>query len=103
MSGSALVVRPIWPLQEYVPYRDACVAQAPIGIEFQVNDPVPIAHDVWGPRLTIHPFFSGPTINRDVRQAASFYKALTQPSVSNWLSDSLTAKSFSAENGDGCL
>jgi hypothetical protein len=81
-------------LEEYVPDRNACVTQVPIGIEFQVYDPVLIPHDVRSLRLTIHPFFSGPTIIRDVRQAASFYEALTQPSVSNWLSFGVTAKSL---------
>ena len=72
----------------------------PIGIEFQVYDPVLITNDVWGPHLTIDEVFSGPTIIRAARQAASFYEAVVQAGVSDWLSDSLTAKSFAAENID---
>jgi hypothetical protein len=54
-------------LEEDVPDRDACIAKVPIAIEFQVYDPLFVAKDVRGHRLTIDDVFSGPTLVGDVR------------------------------------
>src|SRR5467141_1976147 len=77
----------IWPLEEDVPDRDACIAQVPIGIELQVYDPLFVSNDVGGHRLTIDEVFSGPTAIRDLRQSASLQEALAQSGVSDWLGD----------------
>ena len=96
-------IRNVWPLKKDVPDRDACIAQVPIAIEFQVYDPLFVPKDVGGHRLTIDEIFSGPTAIGDIRQSASLQESLAQPGVSDWLGDSLTAKSLPAEHGDSCL
>jgi hypothetical protein len=89
------------PLEKNVPDRDPCIAQVPISIEFQVYDPLLESKDVRGPRLTIDEVPTGSTVVRDIREAASLSEAFAQPSVSDWLGDGLTAKSFPAEHDDG--
>ena len=57
----------VGPLKGNVPHRDAYFAQAPIGIEFQVHDPMFVSKDVGRRRLTIDKVCSGPTAVRHVR------------------------------------
>jgi|GraSoiStandDraft_24_1057298.scaffolds.fasta_scaffold234234_2 hypothetical protein len=72
-------------------YRDACIAQVPIAIEFQVYDPLYVRKDVRGHGLTINELVSFPISVRSVRQSTSFKQAFPQFDVSDWLGSSLTS------------